>query len=234
MKRLKTLLVLVCMTARQVAAQEHDPSWHLLQQLDSIRQSPSVSRHFASLYLLTTVRAIRFAEQRDPADRQALNIFETRFAELFTDAARASLHQEKIPPVWSTYFSMDSLSPVNFQLLGINAHINGNLWQALVRSFNAIELRRFRPCYRAFNRDLKKIFDDFFESSAASDPRFAAATVLIPGFSRAIGHRLLRHWRKRQFKMAELYYRNPPRFRKMEQQVSQKRQSLNRLICNRF
>lgn len=230
----KLMLVLVFTGSEPVLAQHSDASWQLLQQLDSIRNSQTPAKYFAGIYLSTTVKAIRFAEKRSPEDQKALTLFEKNFAGFFIDAVRAVSEQRTPPAVWAGYFMNDTVSPIRFQLLGINAHINGDLWQALTTAFSQEELRRFRPCYRAFNRDLKMEFDEFFEDAAGHDIRFALSGELIPGISHAAGHRLLKHWRKRQYKLAVLYYSDPPRFRKLLQRVTQKRESLNRLICNHF
>lgn len=231
---MKLILVLVLTGMQHAFAQPPGTSWDLVQQLDSIRNTRTTAAYFAGIYLSTTVKAIRFAEKRSPEEQRALILFEKNFAGFFFEAVRAVSEQRTPPVVWAGYFMHDSVSPVRLQLLGINAHINGDLWQALTAAFSREELRRFRPCYRAFNRELKKEFDEFFEEAADHDIRFALSGELIPGISHAAGHRLLKHWRKRQYKLALFYYSDQPRFRKMLQRVTQKRESLNRLICNHF
>ncbi len=231
MKCLLGLLLVACLTAR---SQSPLPGEQPLYILDSLRKTTGTARFFAERYYNTTRKAILFATRRKPSEQAFLNRFEEQFTGLFLDAVRKSTAGENVTGVWSDYFRSDTLHPLRLQLLGINAHINGDIWKALVASCDPAELQRNKRCYFAFNRYLKKEFDEFYEEAADADIRLAVIREISPGLSTKAGHRLLIHWRKRQFKLARLHDTDPVRFRDLYDRISQKRESLNRLICNHF
>ena len=68
---------------------------------------------------------------------------EADFAEYFFRAVNAHTMGTIVPPEWKNYFNGNGLSPLQLKLIGANAHINGDIWQALVNSFSLEEIKKF-------------------------------------------------------------------------------------------
>ncbi|MBK5271642.1 MAG: hypothetical protein JJE22_11585 [Bacteroidia bacterium] len=130
----------------------------LLQKLDSVNKSTSVASYFASLYLATTQNAIHFFSKYKQPVQQSFQRFENRFADYFFSSAEACYQKEEIPFEWNDYYSNASLSPLQYQLLGINAHINGDIWKALTTEITLQEIRQIKKNYKRFNKGLNEIY----------------------------------------------------------------------------
>src|SRR5689334_674071 len=103
----------------------------VLQKLDSIKNSDCISRHFADIYLATTKQAIGFFKDSPDATKNFIERLETSFSGYFFRSVDSFAQKKMIPEEWKDYFKDSSLSPLQYKLLGINAHINGDIWQAL-------------------------------------------------------------------------------------------------------
>jgi len=105
----------------------------LRRRLDALPESRWTWRAFLATYLRTTVavgRAITDGRFEDPGwvDR-----WDVAFAGLYLDAFDAALAGDPLPGAWRPSFEApDDVRPVRRVLLGINAHINYDLPQALL------------------------------------------------------------------------------------------------------
>jgi hypothetical protein len=184
------LLCLVLMTRSPAFSQQDEATASLLQKLDSVQGSPSISRHFASLYLKVTVKAAWHYSGAKKDIQQLMSRFEVRFAGYFFMATEAYEKKEEIPAAWKTYYSDSNRSKLQYFLLGANAHINGDIWKTLTNEFSPDELKKFRTPYYRFNRKLKE------------ELLFVHGTVLalflVPVFARPF-IRLNRHYAKWMF-----------------------------------
>lgn len=99
------------------------------------RELDQTRRLFHDTYLRTTVAvrdALAGTTFHDPAWVEGWDV---RFAGLYLDALRAHLHAANVPGPWATAFAAADgprLPPLRHVLLGINAHINYDLPQALI------------------------------------------------------------------------------------------------------
>jgi hypothetical protein len=205
----------------------------LLRQLDSLRNREGISRHFAALYFTTTVQAARFFEFENESGKEFIRRMETRFAGLFFRAVNAYSQKENIPSVWYDYFR-DSLSPVQYRLLGINAHINGDIWQALTREFNLQELLDHKKTYYRFQKGLARVYRDFYNESVQSHTKTRVLNNVSLGVSKWYGKELLRKWRKRQLHLAILHFTDQTRFQKELEKTERKRKAINQLIITKW
>ncbi|HSU29168.1 MAG TPA: DUF5995 family protein, partial [Chitinophagaceae bacterium] len=112
-------------------AQIRDEEVVLLEKLDAVSHSKSPASHFAELYFRTTARIAQTFLYADEQAHTLMQRMETRFAALFFNAVEAYREGNPVPIEWKTYFSNEKFSELQYQLLGINAHINGDIWQAL-------------------------------------------------------------------------------------------------------
>jgi hypothetical protein len=112
-------------------------------------------------------------------------------------------------------------------LYGINAHINGDIWQALTNEFTLEELQQLKPSYFAYQKGLLKDYDSIYKFAYATSPRLRLFHLLSLGLDKWYGKVLLSRWRKRQMHLAELYFINEDRFRRKLKRVHRKMTRLN-------
>lgn len=203
----------------------------LLVKLDSISQSTSISKHFAKLYYNTTVVADNFFANSDESVRSFMQRLEDRFGEYFFQAAYSYKTGNKIPDNWSTYFSDTSFSEVQYFLLGANAHINGDIWQALTTEFSLEEIRKNKEQYFSFYNGLKKIYANVYHTTILSAKKAQLLHHLSFGVDKLYGKMMLKRWRKRQMQLALFYFTNKLRFEKKLTRLKRKMAKLDRLIC---
>lgn len=209
-------------------AQPTDADIRLARQLDSLSKSNSLSRHFATLYLETTLIAIRFFNKAPAREKQFIERLEHNFSGFFLKAASAK--QEERSAIWQNYFRDSSLSPLQYQLLGINAHINGDIWQSLVSEFSLEELSANKKSYSRFQRGLKLQFRRFYRESRETNFVTRLLDRGTAGFAAEYGIVMLARWRKRQYQLAILHYTNPEKCKKRLEVITRKKERLDQLI----
>src|SRR5690349_1254916 len=93
-------------------------------------------RHFHATYLRTTRAVDEEIKRGGFADGVWLERWDIVFAGLYLDALAADLRGDPVPQPWRVAFdaaqTRGDLPPVRHVLLGMNAHINYDLPQALV------------------------------------------------------------------------------------------------------
>jgi hypothetical protein len=97
--------------------------------------------------------------------------------------------------------------------MGANAHINGDIWQAMTNSFSLEEIRSLKLFYKNYNRSIGKIFDDLFESAIESDKRLRNLHSIMLGLDKVYGKMMLHKWRNRQLKLAIFKFSEPAKFK---------------------
>src|SRR6202008_1980933 len=206
-----------------IYSQVSDQEVMSLQKLDSIQQSRSPARHFAALYLETTGIAAEFFQHDTPSVKQFIQRLELRFASYFFRSVDAYHTGAMIPAEWQAYFSDTILSPLQYQLLGINAHINGDIWQALTTEFTLAEILEYKKSYYDFQKGLITIYRRFYETSVDNHPKTRLLKNSTLGFDKVYGKMMLARWRKRQMRMAVLYHTDQSLFQKKLDKLHQKR-----------
>jgi hypothetical protein len=213
-----------------VAAQVSPGEIALLQKLDSIKNSPSVSRLFAALYFNTTVKAVNHFLNKPEQEKDFIQRFETRFADFFFRSARAYDHHHTIPGEWKAYFADSTLSPLQYQLLGINAHINGDIWQALTAGFSVKEIQDNRGSYFSFQKGLLQQYREFYSDAWKASSRIRLLHFSTAGLDKLYGKLMLLRWRKRQLQLAVLYFTNREKFDTRLRKLHLKMEHIDRMI----
>lgn len=206
----------------------------VLAGLDSMRSGQSRAALFAGLYYRTTARALAFYANDDTVIQTRMDRFEFSFYRIFLDAARASREADSIPIVWQTYFLDTAPGRLRGLLLGINAHINGDIWKALTSSFSRIEIARLTPDYRRFNQSLLMEFDSLYRYAISQNRRLKTFHLLSLGLDRYLGRRMLMRWRNRQLAISRLYFDSPGRFRKSLLRIQHKKARIDRRILSQI
>lgn len=182
-------------------AQENDPAIRLALQLDSIAASAAPARHFARLYTETALLSLQHYQQADPRKKDFIERFEQSFAGYFFRAV-ASKGQGAGSEAWQVYFKDSSLSPLQYQLLGINAHINADMSAALAGVFTVEELQTNRKTFIRFQEGLRYQFKQFYRENIQATRLTRFMDKLTLGLARSYGAVMMASWRKRQFRLA--------------------------------
>ncbi|MES1216107.1 MAG: DUF5995 family protein [Bacteroidota bacterium] len=206
----------------------------LLHKLDSITNSPCAASYFASLYLGTSINAATFFSKYQEPVRHSIQRFEHSFANYFFASVQACSQEKEIPKEWKDYFIQPSLSPLQYQLLGINAHINGDIWKALTTTFTLPELLEIKNYYHNYNESLKEFYYEFYGKAYACSSRIRLLHLVSFGLDKEYGRMMLYRWRKRQMHLAILYFNDPPGFEKQHKKLEKKMQRLNYMILHRL
>lgn len=216
----------------RVNAQDSDEAISLLQKLDSVRNSSSISRYFADIYFETTVNAVSYFSTADVKVQGLMDRMEKRFAGYFFRSVNAHENNLPVPREWKAYYKEKNAPPLRYILFGINAHINGDIWQALTTEFTVEELEEIKAPYFLYYDELLKEYSRVYESAIVSNPKIRLLHTVSFGFDKAYGKLLLTRWRKRQVQLAELYFTNKPQFEKELKKLQQKMDRLDNLIRN--
>jgi hypothetical protein len=217
-------------TSGKAWAQKGSNTDYVLGKLDSIRKSPSVSRHFANIYFETVVGAIHFFSTADSRVQNLIDRMGKRFADYFFRSVNAYENKTLVPSEWKAYYADGNAPGLRYILFGINAHINGDIWQALVNEFSLEEIRELKPAYNLYQKELLKEYGRIYDEALASSSKIKLLHTVSFGFDKLYGKILLRRWRKRQIELAELYYTNKPQFEKKLGKLRRKMDRLNELI----
>ena len=173
-------------------------------QLESLQAAGDQRRYFHATYQRTTIAVadrIRDGGFDDPA---WVERWDVAFADLYLDALDAALAGRRPPGPWEVAFSAPAeLPPVRHVLLGMNAHINYDLPQALLAVITDEEfadpvlLARRESDHRAIDDVLaSRVGAEGDELAGLSGPGSAVDRLLAPLNRRATG-RFLREAREK-------------------------------------
>lgn len=230
LKKVPGWIFILCLFPFSSFCQEKDIEIILLKKLDSISKSKSVASYFASLYFETTTISADFFKNTAPATKSFIERFEKSFAGFFFRAAEANIADTPVPAVWRDYYADSALSVLQYKLLGINAHINGDLWQALTSEFTAKEIADNHTTFLNFQKGLQGQYQRFYDENVITNPTISLLNNVTLGLARTYGKMMLSKWRKRQYKLAILHYTDQVRFRQIVSRVNKKREQISRLI----
>jgi hypothetical protein len=126
----------------------------------AVRERRDPRRFFHSTYLRATL-AVR-AELADGGflDAAWVERWGVAFATLYLDALEASLHGREVPRPWAAAFAADdTLAPQRHVLLGMNAHINYDLPQAMLAVISEADFKdpALLACREADHRHIDQV-----------------------------------------------------------------------------
>ncbi len=221
------LLFVLCLDVTTSGQSSFKESW---QKLDSMSKTNSAAKHFASLYF--SVIQVMDVEYRatDTFNQQLVTRFENVFTQTFIDAAWANNNGKTITPTWQCYFHNNHLQPIQYTLLGINAHINGDYWFALTNSLNASEMEVFSANLNVANKVLGRFFKHLYLQGERDNRNIRRLRSLTFGLYHYIGDHYLIKWRNRQIKLAQFFWKKSPAFTRLHQRIEEKKKRIDRLI----
>jgi cell division protein FtsB len=229
----KLLLILLLLFAVKAYSQPVD-SFKEIKAVDSIAQTKSTASIFAALYIKTMLEIEEQLKQMDTVTIRQIRKLEINFAEYFLKACREFYNSSKTGETWNAYFTITNLSTVQLKLLGINAHINGDLWQALKDSFSETEIKGISKTVFLFHQSLLYIYKEVYREAVAENRKIKTLHILSLGLSQKYGKHLLSKWRKRQLKLASLYYFNQERFDTKKSRTEKKKIRIDNMITRRL
>ncbi|HEY9337784.1 MAG TPA: DUF5995 family protein [Kribbella sp.] len=175
------------------------------QRLDALPADLAARRHFLGTYLRTTQAVGQAIDQARFEDPEWVEIWDVRFAELYLQAHDADLATgaASVPRPWRLAFDAPpDLPALGHVLLGINAHVNYDLPQALLAVISDDDFLDPRLMARR-RRDHERIDAVLAERVAAEDGELAATgprslldRVLTP-LNRLASQRFLRESRQK-------------------------------------
>ncbi|MFN8250525.1 MAG: DUF5995 family protein [Ferruginibacter sp.] len=201
--------------------------------LYAISKDSSISRYFAALYYTSGLAADHYAVAQ-PADAcRFLRKFKDSFAIFFLEANKRYQQKQPQSPGWQQYYADTSLNTLQYYFLGMNAHINGDMWQALVKAHPYDSIRKYRKPFLAFQHSLSRLFDTIY-AGFTNNKKLKRFHVLTLGTDKYYGKRMMLQWRKRQVKLALLFYSRPAAFKRRLKKNRRRMQRLDHFIIKRF
>jgi len=210
--------------------QYSEQSISLLIRMDSAANAKSVTRYFAGLYRNTTFSAVDYFSRYDDQVQSFMQRLEKRFAGYFFEAAIAYEKHAEIPLNWKNYFKEQDLSEIQYLFLGANAHINGDIWQALVSEFSLEEIEQNKKAFFAYENTLADQFQYLYKLAKDNVSKIRLLHSLTLGFDKVYGVLMLHRWRKRQMELAILFYTNKTRFTKKLNILRRKMSNIDQMI----
>jgi Family of unknown function (DUF5995) len=209
-------------------------SFKEINDVDSIARSGETSSIFGSLYC-KSMQGIEIQLQKmDTASVRQIRKLELNFAGYFIRACWQIKNDDSLDNNWGAYFKSGDLSPIQLKLLGINAHINGDLWKALRDSFSENEIKDISKTVFLFHQSLLVIYKEVYQQAKTESKKIKTLNTLSLGLSEKVGKHLLVKWRKRQLKLANLYYFNTVKFERLKKKTEKKKVRIDNMIIHRL
>lgn len=234
MKYFIAILFTLCFLITSYSQQKFYP-FYQLYQLDSIGHSPSISRHFGSLYYTFLQLIEKKLETADSTTFRFIRHFEMVFAQFYIDACMAYSRNNLIPlPAWRAYFTDTTLQFFQYYLLGANAHLNGGLAEAIAGSYTQTEWMRLKNKYVLFNKCLNQTFKKVYTETITNSKRAKWLSILTFGFAKPTGQYYLYKWRKRQMRLIEYYYEKSDNYKRLLDKINRKKEKIDKLVFTQF
>lgn len=230
----KSFIAVFFLLSFAAAAQDQLGEIDLPARLDTLSRGKGAASHFAGIYSLVTVSIEDFIHSLPAHQGALMKRLELSFAGYYLRAVVAYNEGDSIPAEWMNYFSAQGLSHVQMTLVGVNAHINCDIWQALSGNFTAGELKTLRPVYKTYNSFLSPMYAGLYRQAFVAHKKIREIHFLTLGLSRPYGKMMLKKWRSRQFRLAVYYFEKPEKFSRMKSRVYNKKQRTDRMITRKL
>lgn len=204
-----------------------------LDSLLSIEKGKTISQHFAGLYRKTVIITNEYAKTKDQFASNFILRLDDAFIPIFFQAHEAFIKGQEIPANWKAYYQSDSLNSLQYQFLGMNAHINGDLHLALIQQFGYDSIKAHKKDLMSFQTVLNQIVDSVYEQTKTY-PELKIFHDLTLGTNRIMAREMVRHWRRRQINLALLYYHKPKKYRRRLHHVQSLKAKWDKAVLDHF
>jgi hypothetical protein len=196
-------------------------------------QQQNISQHFSLLYYQSTCAADAYTKQQATPAIKFLTRFKEKFAAYFFSAANNYLQQKQQTFCWQHYYSSPGFTPFQYYFLGMNAHINGDMWEAIINSAPYDSIKKYKVVLTGFQRQLNSLFDSVYHV-VKNNHTLQRFHILSFGADRVYGKKMMRHWRKNQIKLALLYYSHPDKFNRRLAKTRRKMVRMDAFVIKHF
>lgn len=199
----------------------------ILDSLEKIIKENDQSKYFAGIYCNAVRKTNEQAYTKNEELKKFVFDFETSFSHFFLEAHRLHKSGETMPDNWKPYYAKDSLNELQYMIIGINAHINGDFWRALVQTHSYDSIRKYKKGLIRFQSSLNFIIDSLYKEKKQYRRVRAIHTVTL-GLDKLLAHQMILNWRKKQVRLSLLYYRNHDRLDKKLKRLNKRTNRFNR------
>ena len=202
-------------------------------QVDSIANTNTISSYFCKVYSKSMQNIALQIQTMDSWAKAFIQKFEIGFANYFLNACYANNEGTLLPgSVWNCYYSSHNAKPWQLILIGVNAHINGDIWHALVDNFSELEIRWYKKEILATQSSIAKVYDDVFDTIKSESSYLRFINFFTLGLAKKFGERTFFKWRNRSINLAIMYYHNQKKFKRRLAVVTRKKQKIDKLILS--
>lgn len=183
----------------------------LLDTLHEIGATNTISAYFAKFYYNAIQQTNQYAVSKPENVKRFIFGFESSFGHIFCAAHRNYMAHQHITLSWQDYYRCDTLNEIQYQFMGMNAHINGDMHKGLIEKYSYDTLKKYKRELISFQKALNVFFDSIYITTYKYK-WLRKLHHLSFGMDKWLGRRMVLHWRKRQINLALLYYRNPAHY----------------------
>ena len=202
-----------------------------IRQVDSMAVSKNTARYFADIYRRSMKNIGLELQNMDSASKAFILKFEIRFAGYFM-AACISEENGLLSPAspWKTFFSIPDAKPWQSVLIGVNAHINADFRHVLLDEFSEEEISTHKKALIQLHGAIAKQYDALFADILKDNGYLRFMNTISIGLEKKYGKHLLAKWRKRQIRLALLYYRHPQKYIRRDAAIRKKKIKIDERI----
>lgn len=182
----------------------------------TVSKQQSISRYFGELYFKTTLAAEQYEDHLVKPAASFLGCFRDSFMVYFLSAAANFNAFQPAGFSWQRYYEHTNCNSFQYYFMGMNAHINGDMWKALIQSSPYDSILKYRKALMQFQKPLNRVFDVFY-NSCLTNKKLQRFHFITLGLDRWLGKQMILKWRKKQVQLALLYYRKPVKFERLLQ-----------------
>ncbi len=217
--RLFVIFLVVLVSVKAYAQPNYNAD--LLDTLGQIGNSNTPAKHFAKLYYQTIVITNNHISRQPENIRKFVFGFEARFASYFFNSYHNFLSNQPQIIIWQRYYSDTAFSELQYQFMGMNAHINGDMGKSLSDIYCLDTLKRYTPYLLKFQRSLNGLFDSIYLQTKKYK-KIKRLHLLTLGTDKILGKRLILRWRKKQVHLAQLYHSNKKKYERISRRLRKK------------
>ncbi len=178
----------------------------VIDSLDKIIIQNDITNPFASIYREMAVKLDQYANMQDDHTKAFLRVFDQQFASLFFKSRDQNLNNHDLLH-WQTFYRNKDLNDLQRMALGMNAHINGDLWMALTKAHPYDSIQKYSKAVLNFQYAFNSLFDSLYTNNKLSSRARFLHTISL-GMDKKLMKRAVYRWRKKQVKLALMYYKN--------------------------
>ena len=149
------------------------------------------------------------------------------FVPFFYKAHKNFVSKKPQKTPWQQYYTDTALNEMQYAFMGMNAHINGDMWEALKDKYSYDTLRKYKSSLIKFQKALNGIFDSAYVQSSKYK-KLRRLHIYTFGLDKPLGKRMVLNWRKRQIKTAMLWYSNPAKCKRKLVRIQKRMIKLDR------